>query len=298
MKLSVVITTFNSEDKIEDCLKSVNKVASEIIVVDSSGNNKTELIAKKYTDKIFKRENYLMLNKNKNFGFNQAVNKWVLSLDADERLDDDLVEEILALESDIQISGFYIPRKNIIFKKWIKNSGWYPDYQLRLFKKDKGKFDELHIHEMLNINGETANLKGHIYHLNYDSISHFLEKTINVYTVSEAKSKINEGYRFDKSDLYKMPVSEFMRRYFSNKGYLDGMHGLVLSLLMSFYHFVIFLRIWEMNKYKEEDGYEIFKDGVKYSKKEVGYWQTDFEMRKQKSILGKSIVKLKSKIRV
>lgn len=297
MKVSVVITAFNEERKIEDCLKSVKKIANEIIFIDSSSTDKTSEIAKKYTDKIFVKPNNLMLNTNKNFGFSKAKSNWVLSIDSDERLEDGLIDEILNLDEESDIDGYYIPRKNIIFNKWIKNTGWYPDYQLRLFKKEKGKFDEEHVHEMLRVTGQTVKLQNHIRHLNYDSISHFLEKTISIYTISEAEAKLRDGYEFKFSDIYKMPVSEFTTRFFSNKGYKDGMHGLVLSLLMAFYHFVIFLRLWEKNNYKEkENSFMFFEEASSYSKKELKYWLANEKIENETNKIKKNVLKLKRKL--
>lgn len=299
MKVSVVITSFNEEKKIEECLRSVKKIANEIIFVDSSSTDKTPEIAEKYTDKIFTKPNNLMLNTNKNFGFSKADSNWVLSLDSDERITDELAEEILSLSEDTEINGFYIPRKNIIFGKWIKHTGWYPDLQLRLFKKDKGKFDEKHVHEMLSVSGSVEQLQNHIYHLNYDNISHFLEKTINVYTISEANSNLKNGYEFSFKDIFIMPVSEFNRRFFVNQGYKDGMHGLVLSLLMGFYHFVIFLRLWEKNSYKEkENSLELFEDGSSFIKNEIRHWLTHEKIHNEKNLIKRQALKIARKIKI
>lgn len=299
MKVSVVISAFNEEKRIEECLRSVRRIASEIIVIDSSSTDKTSEIASKYTERVYKKENNLMLNHNKNFGFTKATSSWILSLDADERVEVDLADEILQLSDSTTFNGFYIPRKNIIFNKWIKHTGWYPDNQLRLFRRNKGRFEEAHVHEMLTIDGEVSNLKGHIYHLNYDSISHFLNKTISIYTISEANSKIEKGYNFDKNDIYRMPVSEFVSRFFVNKGYKDGMHGLVLSLLMAFYHFVIFLRLWEINSYKEEnDTISLLKESRKFTKREINHWQLSEEIESERGLVKKNILSIKRKLNI
>ena len=123
MKISIVISAYNEEDKIEDCLKSVNSFADEIIFVDNSSHDKTAQIAKKFTTKIFTLPNDpVMLNKNKNFGFSKAVGDWIISLDADERITPKLATEIKKAVKNQKINGYEIPRKNIIFNKWIKHS--------------------------------------------------------------------------------------------------------------------------------------------------------------------------------
>ena len=197
MKVSVVISAYNEEKKLADCLKSVLDVASEIIVVNSGSTDKTEEIASKFTKNVYSRENNPMLNVNKNFGFGKAKSDWILNLDADERLEKALSNEILELSEDSQFSGYFIPRKNIIFGKWIQHTGWYPDHQLRLFKNGKGKFEEKHVHEMIQVDGEIGQLKNPMTHLNYESVSQFLDKMVRTYTVSEANVLFDNGYKFE-----------------------------------------------------------------------------------------------------
>lgn len=302
MKVSVVISAFNEEEKIEACLTSVKDIASEIIFIDNTSSDSTVRIAKRYTDKIFIRENNPMLNVNKNFGFTKATGDWILSLDADEQLTEELSSEIKQILSNPQnptsdINGYYIPRKNIIFGKWIRHTGWYPDYQLRLFRKDKGKFGEKQVHEMITIDGATEKLENPMTHMNYENISQFLNKMIKTYTVSEADSLKNQGYKFSSTDIVKMPLSEFIKRYFAESGYRDGMHGLVLSLLQSFYHFVVFLRLWEANNYPEEkDTQQLLIQGKKMISHEFKYWVTHEKIKNETNTIKKQLLKIKRKI--
>lgn len=296
MKVSVVISAYNEEEKIEECLSSVKRVASEIIFVDNTSTDKTVAIAKKYTDKIFIRENNIMLNINKNFGFSKAREDWILSLDADERLTDELADEILALGESAMV-GYFLPRKNIIFGKWIKHTGWYPDYQLRLFKNGSGKFAEQQVHEVLELNGPSEKLASPLIHMNYDSISQFLNKMIKTYTVSEAENLLKEGYHYNPFDIIKMPTSEFVKRYFAESGYKDGMHGLVLSLLQSFYHLVVFLRLWEANKYPEEkDTQKLLSTGGKMMLHEFSYWTSHTKILNEKNKIRKNLLRIKRKV--
>lgn len=297
-QVSVVITTFNSEDKIGDCIKSVSFV-DEIIVVDGTSSDNTSKIAEENGAKVFKRPNNPMLNKNKNFGFSQAKNEWILSLDSDERVTPGLKEEILeVLDGDKGKSGYFVPRKNIIFGKWIEHTGWYPDYQLRLFKKGKGKFAEKHVHEFIEIEGEIGHLNNSFLHLNYDSISQFLDKTFNIYTHSEAENLIKNGYQAELADSIRMPAKEFLNRYFYGKGYLDGAHGLVLSLLMSFYHLVVFLRVWEIQGYgdTQKNTLPIFDKEFKKVNRDILFWINQEKIRQTKNIINKLFLKAKGKI--
>jgi len=274
--ISVVISTFNSEEKIEDCLKSV-VWAQEIIVVDGTSNDKTSDIVKKYTPKMFIRPNHKMLNINKNFGFSKASGKWILCLDSDERITPELQEEIsnLKLGANNAINGYWIPRKNIIFSKWIEHTGWYPDHQLRLFRKDKGKFPEEHVHEMVRVEGDVDYLKNYIIHNSYESIFQFLNRLATIYGPNEAEQLIKKGYIFDWKDAIRFPVKEFLSRFFAREGYKDGFHGLMLSLLMSFYHFIVFSYIWEKHKFKQINDeamlVEVEKE-ITQSSKDLIFW--------------------------
>lgn len=298
MKISVVISAFNEEEKIEDCLKSVKDIAAEIIFLNNSSNDKTSAIAKKYTDKIFTQINDpLKIDLQKNYGFEKASCDWILSLDADERVTELLSKEIQQLSENKEINGYYIPRKNIIFGKWIEHTGWYPDPQLRLFRKGKGKFTEEQVHKVLTVEGRIETLTNDLLHLNYDNVDQFLSRMIRIYTKSEAINLAKNGYKYNAIGIVRMPLSEFLKRYFAEKGYKDGMHGLVLSVLMSFYHFVVFLRLWEMNKYPDEkDISGLFKEGKKTISEEVKYWVNKKNIDDETNVIKKHTMRLKRKI--
>lgn len=292
-----MISAYNEEGKIEKCLSSVKDIADEIIFVDNSSTDGTVRIARKYTDKVFSRENNPMLNVNKNFGFTKATSDWILSLDADEVVTRELASEIMQLSESEAISGYFIPRKNIIFGKWIRHTGWYPDYQLRLFRADSGRFAEKQVHEVISLVGATEHLKNPMEHLNYENITQFLNKMVKTYTVSEAENLISQGYKYNSLDLVRMPLSEFLKRYFAESGYKDGMHGLVLSLLQGFYHFVVFLRLWEANNYPDEkDGQVLLLEGKKMVSHEFKYWVAHTKIENESNILKKHLLKVKRKI--
>lgn len=274
MKLSIVISAFNEEKRVEDALKSAI-FADEIIFVDNTSSDKTLEIAKKYTQKVFVRPNNLMLNVNKNFGFSKASGDWIFSLDADERISKDLQKEIKnILDKKNSENGYWIPRKNIIFGKWIEHTGWYPDNQLRLFKRGKGRFPEKHVHEMVKVDGETEKLNGHLIHYNYDNINQFLRK-MEIYIESESEDLISKKYVISAIDSVRFPLKEFISRFFAREGYKDGLHGLVLSLLMAFYHLGVYIKLWEKQKFRETSSESLVKDlkgEFKSIKKEFRYW--------------------------
>ncbi len=291
--VSIVISAHNEEKKIEECLRSAT-FADEILVIDSSSTDQTNRIAREYTKKVFMRKNNFMLNSNKNYGFQKATGDWIVSLDADERISKELAEEIKdALKKEDEITGYWIPRKNIIFGKWIQHSGWYPDLQLRLFRKEKGKFAERHVHEMISLEGKSKELKHHLIHYNYDSVSQFIHKLFTIYAPNEAEQLIEKGYVFKWQDALRFPFDEFLSRFFAREGYKDGLHGLVLSLGMSFYHFIVFAYIWEHIGFKEVEKSEIspeLKKEFQAIGKETAHWlrttnQTDSQPRTVKEVI-------------
>lgn len=261
MKLSVVISSHNEEKNIKDCIESVEEIADEIIVVDNSSTDKTAEIAAKAGVKIFHQENDpKKIDLQKNFGFSKATGDFILSLDADERVSAKLGEEIkkiIQLESNI--AGYQIPRKNIIFNKWIKNSIWWPDYQLRLFKRGKGKFTSAMVHQPIDVKGEVRHLSEPLTHYNYNSVSQFVSRMNNIYTEIEAEEIIKSGKKLHWTEALKMPSSDFLKTYFLQKGYRDGLHGLVLSLLQSIYMFLVFAKVWEKQGFYEKNEKEVLK---------------------------------------
>jgi glycosyltransferase involved in cell wall biosynthesis len=277
MKISAVISAYNEEKVIKDCLKSVDWV-DEIIFIDNQSQDRTLEIAEKFTDNIFSRPNNpLMLNLNKNFGFAKARGDWILSLDADERISNELKDEIIeVLKKDTKdTNGYLIPRKNIIFGKWIKHGIWHPDHQLRLFRRGKGKFPGKHNHELAVIKGSSEKLVSPIIHFNYSSVNQYLKKLTYYYSENEVKQFIKSGKKIQWYDAIRMPASDFLLNFFAREGYKDGLHGLALSILQSFYMFVVFLKIWEKQgfwEYNNEDFLTETKKEMSLKGKELLFW--------------------------
>lgn len=277
MKISAVISAFNEEAMIEPCLKSVKDLADEIIFVDNTSTDNTVKIAKKYTDKIFIRENNpVNLNINKNFGFTKASGDWIISLDADERLTPALTSEIKKKTKNSKINGFDIPRKNIIFGKWIRHSIWWPDYNLRLFRRGKGKFAEKHVHEKLAVQGQVDKLENPMIHYNYQTVSQFINKLNKTYTESETENFLESGKSIYWFDAIRWPTADFVKTFFHQKGYKDGMHGLVLSLFQAFYALVFFAKVWEKKENFKDMTPEYFLKEVirefQKAAKDTRYW--------------------------
>ncbi|MGA2911250.1 MAG: glycosyltransferase family 2 protein [Candidatus Levyibacteriota bacterium] len=303
-KISAVISAFNEEKNIERCLKSLS-FADEIIVVDNSSSDKTAEIAQKYTSKVFtQKNNPAEIDLQKNFGFEKATNEWILSIDADEEVSPALAEEIKNIlktkpSSIANINGFLIPRKNYMFGKWIKeNTGWYPDYQLRFFRKGKGKYKNKAVHKDLSIEGETEKLKEHIIHHNYDSIEQYVKKIL-IYAPNEAEEYLRGDYKFSYFDVIRFPLNDFMAWFFARKGYKDGFYGLVLALMQAFYHFLVFAFIWEKQGFKDYDKEDFLKDTeneFKKSGQEILYWISKEKLENIKNPIQRHLQRVSDKL--
>ena len=170
MKISAVIITFNEEERLEGALKSVQDIASEIIVVDSFSTDGPLKIAKKYNSKIYSRE-WTHYADQKNYANEKASHPWILSLDADERLSPELKKEIQELKlEESDAAAFSMPRQVYYLWKWIFHSGWYPDRKIRLFKKDKAFWQGEYVHEKLVVDGKVIKLANPIFHFTYKGI--------------------------------------------------------------------------------------------------------------------------------
>ncbi len=296
--LSVVISAYNEESKIKDCLESV-VFADEIIFVNSSSTDNTVSIAKQYTKKIFTQPNNLMLNVNKNYGFSKATGDWILSLDADERVTPELRKEIELgiMNYESGINGYWIPRKNIIFGKWIQSNMWWPDYQLRLIKRGSGAFPQKRVHEKIEVEGETAKLSQPFLHYNYETVSQFIQKMDKIYTEDETKNILGDGKKFTWVDAIRMPAQDFIKTYFAQKGYKDGLHGLVLSLFQAMYMEVVFAKVWQRHGFKEETlSLPSVKQEFRKASREIRYWFLTSFLEEAKNPLTKLVLRVKRKL--
>jgi glycosyltransferase involved in cell wall biosynthesis len=273
--ISVVVNTYNEEINIARCLKSVSFV-DEIIVCDMHSSDKTVEIARKLGAKIYYHQKEGFVEPARNFAISKATNEWILVLDADEEISATLAEklkEIITNKEDI--SYMEIPRKNIIFNKWMKASGWWPDYQVRFFKKGTVEWSDK-IHSKPKTKGQELRLLANedlaIIHHHYSSISQFVER-MNRYTDIQAKQISDDGYRFKWQDLIIKPVDEFLSRFFANQGFEDGLHGLALGLLQGFSHLLVYLKIWELEKFTQQSiDLKSLKTLTDKKNKEIVYW--------------------------
>ncbi len=244
IKLSVVVLTKNEERRIEKCLESV-KWADEIIVVDDESNDKTLDIVKRYTDRIFVKKMDIE-GRHRNWAYDQARNTWVLSLDADELVTPELKEEIQKILSvDPKENGFTIPRRNYIGSYWVKYGGWYPSAQLKLFRKDKFRYEEVAVHPRAFMDDPCGHLKGDIIHYSYRNIEDFLNK-LNNQTTREAQKWYDQNKPMRLGRFIWRTIDRFFRSYIGKKGHKDGFMGFVVAYYASLYQFISYLKYREL----------------------------------------------------
>ncbi|MEK7543337.1 MAG: glycosyltransferase family 2 protein [Patescibacteria group bacterium] len=284
--ISVVLSVQNEEAKIERTLASI-QWADEIIVVDNESTDKTVRLAKQYGANVFHHKNSPMLNVSKNFGFTKVKSDWILSLDGDEVIPPELAHEIQQI-THADIVGYWIPRKNILFGKWIQHGLWWPDKQLRLFKRGLGGFPCKHVHEYLSVDGLTSELTSSMVHYNYETVSQFIRKMDEIYTVSEVENHLASGYRVIWYDAIRFPMSDFVKTFLAQRGFKDGLHGLVLSLLQAFYSFIVFVKLWEREKFIAIDlPIEVMDKEMVRAGGEVRYWMLSVKISQTVSSMKK-----------
>lgn len=246
MGISAIVITLNEEKNIRECLETL-KWCDEIIMVDSGSTDSTVKIAEEFTKKIILTDN-LPYGEKKNIGIDNAVNDWVLWLDADERITKELKDEIQQKIKGVSINAFYINRKSFFINKFIKHCGWYPDYTLRLFRKDTNiRFDASLVHEKANFSGVTVKLSNEILHFTDPDFEHYINK-LNNYTSLSAEELGKKGKKASILDIIFRPVFTFFKMYFLKLGILDGYTGLVLCTLSSIHVFSKYSKLYLMNK--------------------------------------------------
>lgn len=247
LAISVIIIAKNEEKKIGDCFESI-KWADEIVLVDSGSTDKTKQIAKKYGARIFdyKGGGY---SDWRNEGLKKAKEKWVLYVDADERVTPELRNEILSLLSASQnddIAVYAIPRRNIILGKEMKYGGWWPDYVKRLYKKDKLKKWKGDLHEEPQYEGEMGHLESPLIHIKHNNLSEMVEKT-NEW--SEIEAKLLYDSRHPKMfwwRFFRIMGTELWFRLIIKQGFRDGMEGVIYSIYQMWSKFITYGKLWEM----------------------------------------------------
>ncbi|MBU2530409.1 MAG: glycosyltransferase family 2 protein [Elusimicrobia bacterium] len=248
--ISFAIIAHNEASILTECLETV-KWADEIVFVDCQSTDNSISIAQNYNAKVFERKNEKTVYINKQFALDRANSDWVFILDPDERIDESLKNEILKkISSPNNINGYSLPRKNFYFGKWLRHGGKYPDFQLRLIRKDKGKFTPLPVHEKIIIEGKTAFLKNDLIHYPYKNTEDIIKK-FEFYSDIISQKYILANY--SKTYVFIRPFSKFLNSYILKLGFIDGAKGLMVALMDFCVLFITAIRFKEKIENKNND---------------------------------------------
>lgn len=248
IELSVVIITFNEEKNIARCLLSVKDIADDIVVVDSFSTDKTKEICLQYGAR-FIEHTFNGHIEQKNWAITQAKFPYILSLDADEALDDVLKQEIAAIKNNWEFDGYKMNRLTNYCGQWIKHCGWYPDTKLRLWDSRKGRWKGVNPHDRyeLNENASIKHLKGNILHYSYYTIEEHY-KQLEYFSSISAKAMHELQKKSSLLHLLFKPLAKFIKAYIIKRGFLDGKNGFTISKLMAYETFLKYKKLLQIQK--------------------------------------------------
>jgi glycosyltransferase involved in cell wall biosynthesis len=248
MKISATIITFNEAANIVDACKSL-AWADEIIVVDSGSTDQTAKLAADCGAQVIVRD-WPGFAAQKQFATDQAANDWVFSLDADERVSPELAASIAKLEEQSETAradGYRIPRRSYYQGRWIKGGGWYPDWQLRLFRKSRGRWEPRQIHESVKLDSgaRLEKLSGDILHYSVTDAAHHHRMIGERYAPLAAQQMLEEGRHTSVLKIATAAPSAFVSSYFLKGGFRDGLAGLTIAGFAAHHAFLKHLMLWE-----------------------------------------------------
>lgn len=252
LPVTVALITRNESRNLPACLRSV-AWAEEIVVVDSFSTDDTVALAKAAGAKVVQRA-FTDYADQRNYAASLATRPWVLSLDGDERASPELAREIAARATrDAPEAGFWLPHITFMFGKWIKRGGWYPHWHLRLFRPDRSRWVRP-VHERVEVNGPEGRFKAPLFHgPDYEiRIVDFVER-VNRYTTLDARYMHGEGIRPSIRQTVLKPMARFGYKYVWQRGWLDGWGGLALAVSISYYDFLLGIKLWEESRRQEHE---------------------------------------------
>lgn len=246
-KISVALATYNEEENIGPCLESVRGWVDEIVIVDGFSTDRTVEIAKKHGAKVFITTNKPIFHINKQIAIDKCRGDWILQLDADERVSEELKNEILSI-LEPEFAAYYIPRKNYFLGRWLRKGGQYPDYVIRFFKKEKAYLPCKSVHEQMEVDGKAGYLKGHLKHYTAPTFSRYLTNA-NRYTSLTAtkmmEQKLPIKLLMALKYLWLKPFITFISLYVRHKGFLDSWQGFVFAFFSGLHYPWAFIKYWK-----------------------------------------------------
>jgi len=254
MKPGITVLTLipNAKDRIPRCLESVSWADDIFCVVDPKTNDGSEELVKQYTNHVVVHE-YINAADQRNWAIPQITTEWTLVLDADEWLSPELTKKIQDIIKDPNsLDGYNIRRLSYFFGKLIKHCGWHKDYNLRLFRTQKGKYKKKRVHSHVVVEGTVGYIHEVMYHDTYRNFDEFL-RTAHRFTTWGAEDAFEQGKRAHWYDLTLRPILRFIKMYFLKHGFLDGYHGLVLCGLSAFSVYLKYAKLWDLQRKKTKN---------------------------------------------
>jgi (heptosyl)LPS beta-1,4-glucosyltransferase len=230
--LTAVILTHNEQRNIVDCIESL-RWANEIVVFDSFSDDGTPALAQASGARVLQHP-FVNFAQQRNAALERIEADWIFFVDADERCTPELAAEVRQVIAERPEAGWWVPRRNYIVGRWIRGGGWYPDYQMRLLRRRAARYDPAReVHELVLLDGAAGYLQNTLIHYNYDTWGQFIEKQRR-YLKLDAGMQFKAGVHPHPWTYVLQPLREFCRRYITLRGYRDGAHGLILSLLLAY----------------------------------------------------------------
>lgn len=244
--ISAVVVTKNSEAQLVDCLISIHSLADEIIVIDLGSTDDTTKIAKEFGAHVIAHKHVEYVELIRQFAIDQTHGEWVIVMDPDERVTQTLAKKLLEI-TNTNVDAVNIPRKNVFFGTWVRHTNFWPDRQIRFFRKTAITWSTK-IHSYPKVNGRTIDLPSRedlaIVHLGYSDYAEFFERN-NRYSSVEAENLNSDGQKFYFANLLWKPTREFLARYIKHAGFLDGFLGLSLVYSLMIYQLTVQIKLWE-----------------------------------------------------
>ena len=277
-KISVVVNSTNEGHLLPRALASVLNFADEIVVIDMFSSDNTVEVAKEFKAGVYKHKFINYVEPVRNFAVSKAKGDWILIIDPDEEIGRKLGRLLKTIAGNPDADYYRLPRKNLVFGKWLKHSRWWPDLNIRFFKKGSVTWSEI-IHGVPTTQGKGLDLpveeENAIIHHHYDSISEYMSKMAR-YTDVQSRYLYDNKITFEWKHLIVKPANEFLSRYFFGKGYKDGLHGFALSALQAVSEFIVHLKLWELYKFPDvKVPVSQVINTLKYSERDLFYWQAD-----------------------
>ncbi len=247
MKISATIIVRNEAENLEAVCESI-AWADEIVIVDSDSTDETVEIARRFTDKVFNREFKGYKDKH-DFADSQTTGDWIFWIDADERVTPELeasIERLRSMEPTTLADGYKIARRTFFLDRWIKHSGWYPDYQMRLYRKSASYWDGIAPHQTARVDGRIEKLEGELLHYTKRSLSEY-HRVLGSYASLAAEHLVTEGRHAGAMTILGGTVGAFFRSFILKQGFRDGIPGLMIAVFTGYGVFLKYAKVWERN---------------------------------------------------